>query len=152
MATGVAVGGLLVTLIFNTIGVWHAEDEAEGSRIATEVNLLTQVGEGVNRAEVSLTELGANDLRCDAVPPILKDAEEAALHSALTTYDYMAWLFNHERITLQSAKRYWGTNLTDAYNLGRSLRGSREEVDELYRELSRFARTAPKELRAPDPC
>jgi hypothetical protein len=152
VASIVAVSGLLVTLIFNTVGVWRAKEEAEGSRIATEVGLLTQVGAGMNRAEASLVEIGANDKSCKAVPPILKDPEEGALHSALSYYDYLAWLFNDEQVTLRSAKRYWGRNITEAYELAKALRGSREEVDQSYRELAKYARAASKEAKPRDLC
>ena len=150
MATALAVIGLLVTLLFNTIGVWRSEDQARKSRIATEVSLLTQVGDAVNRAETSLTELGANDKACEQAPH-LTEKQEASLHSALTYYDYLAWLFNQGHVTQESAKRYWGVNMTYAYDLGRRLK-SKGEVNDLYRELTRFRREAPSELIAPWEC
>jgi hypothetical protein len=145
------VAGLLVTLVFNTIGVWRAEEQARRSRIATEVNLLTQVGDGANQAAQAVVASGANDKRCDAAAGLsLSDAQEAKLLSALTYYDYMAWLFNDEHVTLPSAKRYWGRDMWDAYDLGRTFKG--EEIDAAFQDLSRFVHAAPEELKPPDYC
>lgn len=151
VATVVAVSGLLATLIFNTVGVWRAEREASKARIATEVNLLTQVGEGANRASQALVASGANDRRCErAVGLTLSDPEQSRLYSALTYYDHLAWLFNDGHVTLQSAKAYWGPDIVDVYDIGRKFVGT--EVDALFRNLSRFARAAPEELRPADVC
>jgi hypothetical protein len=151
VATIVAVTGLLVTLIFNTIGVWRAERETSKARVATEVNLLTQVGEGANRASQALVASGANDQRCKrAVGLSLSDPQQSQLFSALTYYDYLAWLFNDGHVTLQSAKAYWGPDIVDVYDLGRKFVGT--EVDALFRNLSRFARAAPEEFRPGDVC
>jgi hypothetical protein len=150
VSTTVAVVGVLLTLIFNTVGVWRAEREARKSRIANEVSLLTQVGEGANRAEQALVESGANDKRClKAAGLALNDSEEARLADALNYYDYLAWLFNQGQITLESAKQYWGPDMLDVYDLGRKFTG--RQVDVIYAELARFERTGGQR-RLPDPC
>jgi len=150
VSTTIGIAGLLVALIFNTIGVWRAEREARKSRIAAEVSLLTQVGEGANRAAQALVASGANDKRClKAAGLALNDSEEARLSDALNYYDYLAWLFNHDQITLESAKQYWGPDMLDVYDLGRKFTGP--HVDALYAELARFERSS--ELpRVPDSC
>jgi hypothetical protein len=150
VSTFVAVAGLLVALIFNTVGVWRSERETRKSRVAAEVSLLTQVGEGANRAAQALVESGANDKRClKAAGLALNDAEEARLADALNYYDYLAWLFNHGQITLESAKQYWGPDMLDVYDLGRKFMGP--HLDALYAELAHFERTADQR-RPPDPC
>ena len=132
--------GLLVALIFNTVGVWRSEREARKARVAAEVSLLTQVGEGANRAARALVESGANDKRCRKGSRLaLNDSEEASLFDALNYYDYLAWLFNHRQITLDTAKQYWGPDMLDVYALGRRFTGS--TVDVLYAELTHFDRT-----------
>ncbi|MEA2365936.1 MAG: hypothetical protein QOE69_3138 [Thermoleophilaceae bacterium] len=150
ISTAVGVAGLLLALIFNTIGVWRSEREARKSRVASEVSLLTQVGNGANQAARALTESGANDKRClKAAGLALNDSEEARLADALNYYDYLAWLFNHDQITLQSAKDYWGPDMLDVYELGKKFTGS--YVDVAYAELARFNRTAHV-ARQPDAC
>lgn len=150
VSTFVAVLGLLVALIFNTIGVWRSEREARKARVAAEVSLLTQVGTGANEAARALVESGANDKRCLKAPGLaLNDSEEARLFDALNYYDYLAWLFNHEQITLETAKQYWGPDMLDVYGLGRKFTGS--HVDVLYAELARFDRTTDVP-RPPDSC
>jgi hypothetical protein len=150
VSTFVAIAGLLVALIFNTVGVWRSEREARKSRVAAEVSLLTQVGEGANRAAQALVESGANDKRClKAAGLALNDSEEARLADALNYYDYLAWLFNHDQITLDSAKQYWGPDMLDVYGLGRKFTGP--HIDVLYAELANFERTADQR-RPPNPC
>lgn len=150
VSTFVAIAGLLVALTFNTVGVWRSEREARKSRVAAEVSLLTQVGEGANRAAQALVESGANDKRClKAAGLALNDSEEARLGDALNYYDYLAWLFNHDQITLESAKQYWGPDMLDVYALGRKFTGP--HIDVLYAELAHFERTTDQR-RPPDPC
>lgn len=150
MSTSVAIGGLLVALVFNTVGVWRSEREARKSRVAAEVSLLTQVGSGANQAARALVESGANDKRClKAAGLSLNDSEEARLGDALNYYDYLAWLFNHDQITLESAKDYWGPDMLDVYDLGRKFTGPHVAV--AYGELARFTRSA-EVPRQPDPC
>jgi hypothetical protein len=66
-----------------------------------------------------------------------------------SSYDYLAWLFNHDQITLESAKQYWGPDMLDVYALGRKFTGP--HIDVLYAELAHFERTVDQR-RPPDPC
>jgi hypothetical protein len=148
----IAVGGLIVALTFNTIGVWRSVREDEQTRRTAELNLLTQLDAFVNRAEMALNTTEGLDNRCAKYPAYtLTRHETAQLFAALQHYDYMAWLFNDEHITLEPARRYWAPNMIDAYRLGIVFQPD-GEIDEKFAELAAFERTAAAELRPRDPC
>jgi hypothetical protein len=148
----IAVASLIVALTFNTIGVWRSVREDEQTRRATELNLLTQLAGLVNRAETELNSAKGLDRRCDRFPAFtLSRTETAHLFAALQHYDYMAWLFNDEHITLGPAMRYWAPNMVDAYRLGLTFQPDGEIVEK-FAELAAFERAAPAELHPRDPC
>jgi hypothetical protein len=150
--TAVAVVGLIVALVFNTIGVWRSAREDGQTRRATEVNLLTQLDAFVNRAEQELNASKGLQRRCERFAALTLTRDETAqLFSALQYYDYMAWLFNDEHITLEPAKRYWAPNMLDAYRVGTTFHPD-GEIDEKFAELAAFQRTADDRLWPRDPC
>lgn len=150
--TAVAVVGVMVALGFNTIGVWSSAREDQQTRRATEVTLLTQLDAFVNQAEQELNATEGLDNRCDRFPAYtLNRSETATLFSALQHYDYMAWLFNVEQITLEPARTYWAPNMLDAYRLGTTFQPD-GEIDEKFAELAAFQRAAERRLWPPDPC
>ena len=150
--TAVAVVGLIVALTFNTIGVWRSVQENQQTRLATEVNLLTQLDAFVNQAELQLNATEGLTKRCDRVLAFaLTRGETARLFSALQFYDYMAWLFNEEHITMEPAKRFWAPNMLDAYRVGTTFQPD-GEIDDKFAELAAFQRTADKGLWPRDPC
>ena len=150
--TAVAVVGLIVALSFNTIGVWRSVQESEQTRRATEVNLLTQLDAFVNQAEQELNATEDLDTRCNGNRVYsLSDGDNARLFAALQYYDYMAWLFNEEHITMGPAKSYWAPNMLDTYRVGTIFR-PQKEINEHYAELAAFQRTADEALWPRDPC
>jgi len=150
--TAVAVVGLIVALIFNTVGVWRSVQESEQTRRATEVNLLTQLDTFVNQAEQEINATDVLATRCKPNRPYtLTDGDEARLFAALQHYDYLAWLFNKEHITMGPAKSYWAPNMLDTYRVGTIYR-PQEEINEHYAELAAFQRTADEALWPRDPC
>lgn len=149
----VAVSSLLVTLIFNTIGVWRQVTEANDTRDAAQVSLLTQLDSLVSQAELELTEIGTVKKRCDpyAVYSLRDTDEDARLFAAMHYYDYLSWLLNHERVTLAAARDYWGPGMLDAYRLGTTFHPDKE-INEKFPELDQFRQAAETELWPPDPC
>jgi hypothetical protein len=150
--TAVAVVGLIVALSFNTIGVWLSMRENAQTRRATEVNLLTQLDAFVNQAEQALNATEGLENRCDPFPAYtLTRSETARLFAALQYYDYMAWLFNDEHITLGPAKGFWAPNMLDAYRVGTTFQPD-GEIDAKFSQLAAFQRTADNGLWPRDPC
>ena len=49
----------------------------------------------------------------DAINP----RQKAALMEAAQYYDYLAWLFNAEHVSMQSARRYWAPSMLETYEL-----------------------------------
>jgi hypothetical protein len=168
VATLVAVLGLLVTLIFNTIAVWgqldQAQDDARQARIeadrADEARLYTQIGVLTQLADAARsTERVINDsrlpaLRCDPNyqgASDIKPADEAALREALGVYDFMAWLFNQGYMPSREALPIWAPRMIGAAQMGTILT-SKEELRVDFPQLAGFYERADKRYYPPDPC
>jgi hypothetical protein len=143
----VAVIGLFVTLVFNTIGVWRDEKQARQTRAATEVSLLSQLSVGLSEAGQAVTSFHDGKLierRCD---PYLIDpgAESHRLWQLLEYHDFLAWLFNRDYVTTEGAYEYWAPSLVDTYHLVTGYL-PKKEIDERFDDLAYFRRTTPKRL------
>jgi hypothetical protein len=152
-ATSVAVIGVLVTLIFNTIAVWREEKQAGQTRVAAEVSLLTQLGLALSQADQAVITVAGGRLierRCDPFP-VEGGTATATLWRALAYYDFLAWLFNQEHVTTQGAYEYWAPSLVDAYHLVTGFR-PRKEIDENFSDLASFRRATPRELWPESSC
>jgi hypothetical protein len=160
VATVLGVLGLLITLIFNTLGVWEqlaqsrrdAKQAAE-TRRHTQIGVLTQLASEARTSERVITSSRLPDLRCDSNYRVsdLTPADYAALDDALGVYDYMAWLFNARHLTQRSARQLWAPRIIDAAELGGKLLSPRD-VKLNWPELWRFQSEAPREFRPPNRC
>jgi hypothetical protein len=153
VSVAIAVVGLRVALVFNTVGVWRqveqdqlAVEQARQTRVFTQLGLLTQLGLTVTASERAAAS--ANEHRCDGgtLTNTLDPEDKAALWEALSNYEYLAWLFNHKHLTLSSARRFWAPYMLDAYNLGTTFVYYKHVQDE-FPELTRFRRTTPHGLQ-----
>jgi hypothetical protein len=150
--TLVAVVGLFVALVFNTVGVWQSNIEQKQVRESEQIRLLTELNAYATETERAINATDAPDERClprrtDTLP----DNQAARLFAALDYYEFLAWLFNHRRLTIDSAREYWAPNMIDAYRLGHVFY-ARGVIDSRYPELRHFrVRTEPALLPG-DPC
>ena len=152
-ATGIALAGLVVTMVFNTIGVWQqvaqskvtsrqatqAAAQARQTRQDTQITLLTELNAlaGESDRRISLTRLP--EARCAAgYDPSRREA--AAIAAAVQYYDFLAWLFNERHVTMDSAKRYWTPSMLEAQDLAATFFGL-AETNRRYPELARFKRS-----------
>jgi hypothetical protein len=158
VSTIVAIVGLLVTMIFNTIGVWQQVDQTERqaeqareTRLYTQVGLLAQLNGLAAEVDRGVNETEAGDKRCNRDTLfILSDADENSLYAALDFYEEVAFLFNQKVVTLAAARRHWAPNMVDTFELGRTFL-TREAVTRDFPELRRFTRSSPGMSRLP-PC
>src|SRR5215208_2427878 len=94
--------------------------EAEETRVAAEVALLSQLNQTFNALDQALGETKAEDWLCNplhgkrSLPP----ADERVVYRALDYYDWLAWLFNNHRIKYGPAKRYWTDKMLAAERFG----------------------------------
>lgn len=143
IATLVAVAGLLVTMIFNTIGVWQqvdqakrASDQAHQTRVDTQVQLVTQLNAFSADAEREVVAAGVDERRCEpdfqATP-----VQRAAVARAARYYDFLAWLFNQRQVVMTSARQYAQAGMSDIYLLAEQTFGLRA-AQKTYPELRRF--------------
>jgi hypothetical protein len=113
IGTVIAVVGLLVTLGFNTGGVWMQLAQSEQAQDDLALGLLTNLNGIAHQAERQLA--GVRSSLCDGRVASTKD--EAALIEAAQNYDYLAWLFNDGHIDMPSARRYWSASMITTYEL-----------------------------------
>ena len=152
MPSLIAVVGLLVTLVFNTMGVWQGVEADKQARDTEQVRLMTQLNTQAIDTERAINATDAPDNRCKPYRiDTLKDNEQAAVFAAFDFYEYLAWLFNTDRLTIASAREYWAPNMIDAYSLGTTY-FARADIEERFPELTRFRRRTERSLWPPDPC
>jgi hypothetical protein len=151
VATNVAVVGLLVTMVFNTIGVWQqvdqtelagreaarAADQARQTRIDTQVQLITQLNALSAEAEREVVAAGV-DIAQQRIDFEATAHQRAAVSSAARYYDYLAWLFNERQVVLGSAQSYSTESMVKMYELAIHTFGFKE-AQRTYPELRRFA-------------
>jgi hypothetical protein len=167
VATLVGVLGLLITLIFNTVGVWgqlrQAEQDAEQakidaeraeeSRLYTQIGVLTQLATEARSSQRVIDRSRLPELRC--TPGYngsdMKRPEEAALREGLGVYDFMAWLFNSGYTPSEDVLQVWAPRMIDAARMGEVLT-SRQELKTDFPQLAGFYAGADRDLFPPDPC
>lgn len=163
IATIVAVVGLLVTLVFNTLAVREGArqselqaDEAARSarqarlaRLDAQIGMLTSVSSFLQQTSAKVSETRAPDKLCRPELRLSKPAV-ASLFTQVESYDYLAWLFNQETWTMDSAKAYWAPDMLQAFNMAARERDP-GALRERFPELMRFLRTMPDDLLPPQP-
>ena len=94
--------------------------EAEETRIAGEVSLLSQLNQTFNALDQELGETKAEDWICDPNhgKRSLPRSDELVLYRALDYYDWLAWLFNHGRVKFPAAREYWQEKMLEAKRFG----------------------------------
>jgi hypothetical protein len=155
-ATILGLTGLLVTMVFNTVGVCQqvdqadrARQEATQTRIDTQIGLVTQLNALSAEAERDVVAAGVDLDRCriDWKPT---PQQRAAVARAARYYDYLAWLFNQRQVALSSAREYAAKGMLDMYELAVvafTLPGTKTTYPELRRFKLELSAT-----RLRDPC
>jgi hypothetical protein len=134
LSAGVGLVALLATLTYNGYGIGqqtrqsrlqvqqlrHQTAEERESRVATEVGLLSQLNQTFNELDQALAETRADDWLCDPQHGVrsLPRQDEIVLYRALDYYDWLAWLFNNDRIRYAPARDYWVAKMVDAERFG----------------------------------
>jgi hypothetical protein len=145
----IAVLGLVVTLLFNTVGVWaqYAQSRTDAKRALetrrfTEIGMLTQLSSEARASQRAISTSNLVRLSCQKNPNHSRFAaspDDAALEQALGVYDFMAWLFNSGELDMPSARAMWGPRLDEAARMARTLK-SQQELDAEWPQLAAFAR------------
>jgi hypothetical protein len=122
-ATMVALAGVLITLIFNTINVRsttlqlkQAADDARASRMDAQVGMLTSLSLFLQARDIELSHTSAARKLCHPQITVAAGAR-AALTRQLKNYDYLAFLFNQPMWTLKAAKDYWAPSMIHAFDV-----------------------------------
>jgi hypothetical protein len=137
----------LLTLVFNTIGVWRQEDQARQTKAAAEVSLLSQLSVALSEAGQEVISFHDGKLierRCD--PYLLEDSSETQrLWQLLEYHDFLAWLFNRDYVTTEGAYEYWAPSLVDTYHLVTGYL-PKTQINKRFDDLASFKRSTPKGL------
>lgn len=148
----VAVIGLVVTLVFNTLGVWLSLNQSRESKEVSQLGLVTELNAIAQGADEKINATDLPDLRCDGnMLGQMKDSEEAAVTIALQNYDYLAWLFLRDHVTLSDADDYMTPSMIDAYQLGGAFIPP-QRLARSFPNLKRFRDRTPKASWPPDAC
>jgi hypothetical protein len=156
--------GLLVTMLFNTLATRQqtkqfrlateqaklASEQARRARQDTQVNLLTQLNALAAEAEGAVVASGVQRTTCELGDT--SRAQNAAVYRAAGYFNFLAYLFNHKEIVLESARRYATPRMLDLYDLAAETFGL-GYVQRTYPELRAFKFRALKTTqKPPDPC
>jgi hypothetical protein len=142
--TLVAVVGLLITLVFNTAGVWMQIGQSEQAQQDTALSLLTQLNGLAHEAERQLADVRESFCRGDPA----NSQDEEALVEAAQNYDYLAWLFNDRHIKLPSARRYWSSSMITTYELADIQ--DHDMAQQRFANLRRFKFATPRSAWPPE--
>lgn len=135
ISTLTAIGGLVVALVFNSVQVANNAAETKHSRETTEVQLFTQLNGLVTRSVGQINSQGG--LSLEGLTP----RQEANFQEALTNFEYLAWLFNNQFITIQAARTYWLNPMRCAYDAAAGLFPPRQLKTD-YPNLIKYVRDA----------
>jgi hypothetical protein len=146
----ISIIGLFVTLVFSTFGACQGLRQQKKASETERIGLLTQLNSNATDTERAINATTATEHECDPHPH-LKDRtrEEPALYAALDYYEYLAWLFNHQRLNVEDSRRFFSPRMIDGWRLARRYLGG-DEVRHEYVELEKFVGDSTK--RSPDPC
>lgn len=131
----VAVAALLVTLVFNALGVWEGAQDDKHARETEQIRLLTDLNARLTDAEVKANAGGLPAKRCKE--PDVSAAQDADLRAALSYYEYLAWLYNAGELKDTNSRRVFAPRLIDGKDVAQRLVDP-DLVD--FPELKRFAR------------
>jgi hypothetical protein len=150
VATLLALGTLVVTMVFNTLGVRQGVDQtrqqaqqARETALHTEIGMLTSLSAYLQQVDVALTLTGAEEhLHNPKVS--LTQREASKVLAQLQSYDYLAWLFNQKEVwKLSSATLYWKPRMLHALDIANSVY-SPPAVARHFPELVHFARAGAR--------
>ena len=104
--TVLTILGLGLTLVFNTMGVRDTAKQQTETKRATQLALFTQLDQQMNASvrDLELTVRGH-----------LTSHQRNVLNSAYDNLNYMAWLFNHDYLTLAGSKALVFSRLCEGY-------------------------------------
>lgn len=158
IASVVAVLGLFLTLVFNTLAVregarqskLQADEAAKSARQAqlarldAQVGMLTSVSSFLQQTSAAVSQTRAVEKLCHPELQLSRNAVKS-LFTQVESYDYLAWLFNQPTWTMDSAKAYWAPDMLEAFNMAARERDS-TALRKRFPELTRFLLTVPDDL------
>jgi hypothetical protein len=110
-----AIASLVVALIFNGLQVRDSADQARQAKLATELQLLTQLNGLVTQSEVTFNPRSSEIVRAELRNGQLSNKTNAELGMTLKNLDYLAWLVNNGFIRVAGARQLWARRMKCLY-------------------------------------
>jgi hypothetical protein len=142
IATVVAILGLFVTMVFNTLGVRQSAASAKATRAATEISVLTSLSSFLEANDARLATPHIEAARCDSLVHPLSPHERLQVLATLDGFDYLAWLFNQPDWRLDRAKRCWAPQMLYAFDVAKNA-FQFKAIESRFAQLNRFQRSVP---------
>jgi hypothetical protein len=142
VATLVAIVGLLVTMVFNTLGVRQSAASAKATRMATELSVLTALSSFLEANNARLSTPRIDAARCDSFLHPLSPREQLEVVTTLEGFDWLAWLFNQPDWRFEAARRYWAPRMLFAFDVAKGV-FRLDSVEAQFAQLYRFERSIP---------
>jgi hypothetical protein len=115
-ATALGVLGLFVTLLFNTFGVWQGTRQQQQSRETEQINLLTELNAKATETEAAINATRAPLYLCAPNrSALVAKNTDSALRAALDYYEYLAWLFNRDRLTVEDSRTFFSNRMNEGW-------------------------------------
>lgn len=146
--------GLIVGLFWNTLGVYQGNRDAKTASESQQISLLTQLNGAATQTEKEINATDLVDRQCEPPEDIrgtAKPAQDAILRSSLSYYEYLAWLFNHDRLKVDDARQFFGHRMISGWRLGKGFLGL-ADMKETFPELTRFYDASTAAERLPLDC
>lgn len=131
-----AIASLVVALIFNGLAVRDSAKQESETRLATQLQLLTQLNGLVAQSESTVQPLDAEFLRAEARDAQLSYQTNSEFSDALKNMDYLAWLFNNGYVGIRSSRELWGQRMECMYVSAVLVYGP--TVEQRLQNLARF--------------
>jgi hypothetical protein len=149
--TLLSVVGLFVTLFFNTLGVWEGAKDDKASRETQQIALLTTLNASATESESQIANSEVLDAECESEPELRQTQSEASISRGLHYYEYLSWLFNHDRLDIADARAFFAPRMVDGWNLAERFYDEANLSAE-YPQLARFVEETRKEDRPVPRC
>jgi hypothetical protein len=102
-----AIASLIVALVFSAVQAHDTATQAGATRLATELQLLTQLNALVTQSQTTLNPVSQQFLRAERTSYVLPATTNTNFRATLINLNYLAWLFNNGFISVPGARQQW---------------------------------------------
>lgn len=138
-----AIASLVVALVFNGLAVRDSANQEKETRLATQLQLLTQLDGLVAQTQATVAPRDAEFLTAEARSGTLSAHTNSDFAVALKDMDYLAWLLNNRYVAISGARQLWSRRMVCLYVTAVLVYGA--PAAERLENLARFVDLRPGE-------